>query len=1076
MITKEYSPTNSSLTTGSSIFHALDFFMIRTPLLPMEVYEKCFDLAEKKGIEQCKLEIKNLQELSSNPVIREAIAVASNSLHSSLDNIYLDTNSKKKRQTINSFSRYLNRMTTRPTPYGLFSGVSHGRFNNLGNISLEGINEFKKRARTDMEWLLKLIEAVEKTENIMNNVYVTTNTSIYKNGNRLKIPYHTGYGQQLTPKNSFIINYHSINSTPVVEQVLEIAKERLLFKDLIEKVNILYPDTDKIVIYKFVKQLLNEEFLISELRPPFMCTNPFNHVLNILLRIDKNSNLTTELVEIRECIEQYNKLPIGTSENLLKLINDKMKSIVQAKNPLQVDLALAIKEKNNTLTYEIKENVEKAAELLWRLSPPVMGFSHLHQYRNEFLERYGPYREIPILDLLDEDIGLGAPATYKYPTSPYSYNEPVSDFQKNRERFLSKWIMEAVNKGEMEVEIDPSKLKDIEDSEVDDDKSPLSLELYFSILSRNRDALNKGDYKMILSPNPGSEGAGKTFGRFVDLFDTEVTEKMSSIHNMEQEIEKDAIFAEIVYLPPAGRNSNVALTENIRPFEIAIGTNSSKESNHTIPLSDIVVGATFDNFYLKSKALNKKIIPTNNHMLNYLTAPNVCRFLSEIGLEGRKRWMSFDWGNLRESPVLPRIRSGNIILSPAEWKINQDTFNNLDINETHRWNELINIWRDKWKVSKYVFLTVGDNRLLLDLDNPLHLEIIRQDYKKLNSHQSLRLIEADDDIFENWVTSEQGTYLVECVFPLVKKQNKDLSNVINAPKKNINQTIIDNERLKFPGSEWLYVKVYGMGQRQEEFISKSLKEFVHSAQKEGWLDSWFFIRYADPKHHLRIRFKGDPYLIQTKGLIALFNWSQQLRKEGMLSNLSIDTYDPEIERYGGDELILEAENLFCADSTLISNLIELKRWKKIDLDEDVLGVINVISIFESLGFTFEQTLEWLNDSLDYKKYLVEFREKRNILLKVGNSYEEWKSLRAEPSGLTIYNLLLKRSYNLEKYSREIEVVKSKGKLANDYDDIVGSVIHMSLNRLIGVNREKEKKIMTLARHTLHNLRYLRRKQ
>ncbi|MFL0491795.1 lantibiotic dehydratase [Bacillus sp. 179-I 2A5 NHS] len=1074
MITKEDDLKNTSLTTESSIFCALDFFMIRTPLLPIEVYKECFDLVGKQDIEQYEMGIENLQELSSNPVIRETIAVASNALHSSLDNINLSTNNKKKRQTIDSFSRYLNRMTTRPTPYGIFSGVSHGKFHNLGNISLEGVNQFKKRARADMEWLLKLVEVLEKSEEIMDDLYITTNTSAYKNGNRLKIPYHTGYGQQLTQENAFVINYHSISYTPVVKQVLEIAKERLVFKDLIKEVSNLYPDTSKAIIYKFVKQLLNEEFLISELRPPFMCTNPFNHVLNILLRVDKNSNFTTELVEIKEYIEQYNALSIGTGENLLKLINHKMNSIVQVKNPLQVDLV--IKEKNNTLTYEIKENVEKAAELLWKLSPPVIGFSHLSQYRNEFLEKYGPYREVHILDLLDEDIGLGAPATYKYPKSPYSYNEPISDFQKNREKFLNKWIMEAVNKGEMEIEIDHNRLKDIEDNEVDDEKAPLSMELYFSILSRSKDALNKGDYKMILSPNPGSEGAGKTFGRFIDLFDTEVTEKMNSIHNLEQEIEEDAIFAEIVYLPPAGRNSNVALTENIRPYEIVIGTNSSKGANHTIPLSDIVVGATFDSFYLKSKSLNKKIIPTNNHMLNYLTAPNVCRFLAEIGLEGRKRWMSFDWGNLGDLPVLPRIKSGNIIISPAEWKINQDTFDKQDINETHKWNNLINIWRDKWKVSKYVFLTVGDNRLLLDLDNPLHLEIIRKDYTKLTSGQSLRLIEVDDDILDSWVTSEQGTYLVECVFPLVKKHNERLSNVIDAPREDINKTIIGDERLKFPGSEWLYVKLYGMGQRQEEFISKSLKEFVHSAQKEGWLDSWFFIRYADPKHHLRIRFKGDPHLIQTKGLIAFYKWSQQLREEGMLSNLTIDTYDPEIERYGGDKLILEAENLFFADSSLISNLIELKRWKKIDLDEEVLGVINVISIFEGLGFTFEKTLNWLNDSLNYKEYLVEFREKRSILLKVANSHEEWKSLREEPNGLTIYNLFLKRNYYLEKYSREIEEEKSKGKLTNDYDDIVGSVIHMSLNRLIGVNREKEKKIMALARHTLHNLRYLRRKQ
>lgn len=58
---------------------------------------------------------------------------------------------------------------------------------------------------------------------------------------------------------------------------------------------------------------------------------------------------------------------------------------------------------------------------------------------------------------------------------------------------------------------------------------------------------------------------------------------------------------------------------------------------------------------------------------------------------------------------------------------------------------------------------------------------------------------------------------------------------------------------------------------------------------------------------------------------------------------------------------------------------------------------------------------------------------------------------------------------IQKYAQAIILAKNNHELTNHPDDILGSIIHMHLNRLLGVNREREIKCMALAKHTVANL-------
>lgn len=57
----------------------------------------------------------------------------------------------------------------------------------------------------------------------------------------------------------------------------------------------------------------------------------------------------------------------------------------------------------------------------------------------------------------------------------------------------------------------------------------------------------------------------------------------------------------------------------------------------------------------------------------------------------------------------------------------------------------------------------------------------------------------------------------------------------------------------------------------------------------------------------------------------------------MLNRFSIDSYEREIECYGGTELINFAETLFCFDSIVVEDILKLKRLKLLILASDRNG-------------------------------------------------------------------------------------------------------------------------------------------
>ncbi|MEN8908333.1 MAG: lantibiotic dehydratase [Clostridiales bacterium] len=1068
------------------LFTTLNFFMIRTPILPLEFFDIiCFN--DEKTDKFSNDLYGKIMQLSKNKAIREAIAVASLSLLKSIDKINFEKNPKKKEQTVINFVKYLIRMSTRATPFGLFSAVTTGSITEeKSNISLFSANSYKKNIRPDMEWLLSIIKKIEQDVNYVKQLNICTNSLVDYSGERAYLAYSTSYGKEnKNDKEQNNMENVSVRFTEAVEFAFDCAKNPINYNSLLNKLFIKYPEEAKKVIEDFVWQLFETEFFISELRPPLMIKSPFEYVLNKMSFIKGLEEEVYKLRDIKTLIKKYEDTTFGYGTDVYLHITNKMKDIYVKNKYLQVDFIA--KKSECKINKNIAKEIEKIAQCLWRLSPEFTSTPEFSSYRNDFIEKYGVYRDISLLELLDIDRGLGPPAGYRYPEGSKTLDANIPIALTNMERFIQSEIIKNKIEGNItEIELTDEIIEKIEPIKPDYSKAPISMELYFSIYSDSQINSESDNFELILSPNPGSYGAGKTFGRFFHYLDNESREKIKSINNIEKTYYEDTIFAELVFMPDSGRSANICILDNYRDYEIVLSTNSSKSSKQTLPLSDLLIGTNYNQFYIKSKSLGKRVIVTTGHMLNLNRAPNIYRFLREVSSDGLRNWFPLMKGSVDNLPFVPRIRYKKTILSPAMWNFSWESINEKDDkikNNIKMFIEKIKNWRNKWNVTRYVYLTEMDNRILLDLESNVHLKLLLSETSKLNSYSALSLVEAKID---KSISINKRKYFAEIVVPLIKNKKFVKNNTITQENNELgikNRILLnktskfsDSIRIKYPGSDWLFIKFYGNKNREEEFIAFRLKEICKEIVENNYVEKYFFMRYVDPEPHIRLRFNGNPQMLYATLLPKLYEYSISLKNEGLLSRLVLDTYEREVERYGGPEIIDFAEDIFYIDSEIVHELIYLKRNGELKFDFEKLIIISIIYYLEQFQLDFDSQLEFLDSIIDRKQYLDDFRKDRKTYIKISNSNNDWEGLKTFSEGNLIKEILSRRSKKVSRFIQKLNLLEFNERLFNSKRDILASIIHLHCNRIIGIDRIYERKIMTITRHCLYNLKFSKTKK
>jgi thiopeptide-type bacteriocin biosynthesis protein len=1041
-----------------SAFETEDYYMLRVPSKPLNYFNDLSREDEDKLLERFKKETS----------LREAISVSSPSLYETLlkkmDSILQNKDSKKNRQIISSLMRYALRSCSRPTPFGLFSGVATGKFSDEASLSIKISNTFKKWVRPDMEWLLGIVRILEQNDEVLPYLNVRKNMSLHKVGKRLNIKFMSLHGQSMGNTSKEI----SVSYTNVLNKILRLTANPILFKKLKGELLNEYSDVDHVVIHNYLKQLVDQELLYTELKPPMNGSDPLDYIDSVLKEVYKlrendglthNLELIGKVQQIKSTIDNCNKKNITNMERELHLLSLDMRRLFKCSTPLQVDSF--IRSEQNALPKNLKDEIADVAECLWKLNRDFKN-EKMEEYKNKFIETYGVFREIPLMDAISEEKGIGFPKNDDELNQDEKLNKMMYSLDASKQIILNNLVSNAIKQGETEIILTDEILQKIS-SDNFIGETPDGIDIYAEIINNVSDG-----YNIVLNPQAGAQGVGKSSGRFLyndDQLKSEFFKSHQKVRNQNRHLE----YVEITYIPPGGRVGNVM--QGFTPTEYELNMTGIRNGKvKQVDLNDLFLVATPDRLLIKSRTLNKEIRIIASNMYNYNNSPKLCRFLLELTMSQYANWGLFNWGLLQYNQYLPRVRRNNVILYPQSWRF-QDLI--LKTDTEYRGLTLedgIKKWLVKWNIPRYVYLTFSDLRLLIDLTNPLHLKELVNEAQK--NHQ-FELQEFIGEFEDRIVESDEGRHVMEVVIPVIRREST-LSSYPNLNIKDSHPRTV--KRIIYPGEECLHVKLYGSLGEQEEFICQEMLEFTENLRQLGEIDKWFFIRYLDPDPHIRLRLFGDPYKLNESVIAKVNKFARENIQSGYLKTFTFSPYERELERYGGSGLIEQVEDIFWTDSVVASNLLKfIDQQKQSVFNEKVVAAISIVEMLDSFGLTTEDIHQDIFHESNPNKFMPSFRKNKEGLIKFLNTDDNWSALRGSVGGDDLLSILEPRRTYLKLLANSLkESIHNELIIPQQINILIDSLIHMHCNRLLGPSR-LESEVRALIKLTTKSLIHIKNK-
>jgi thiopeptide-type bacteriocin biosynthesis protein len=1036
---------------GGGLYEPLEWMLVRAPLLPVEAYLGLHQSLQRAAGQQAGAGIAGvLGSFPAGPRIATALAVGSPSLFDALERSGLG--GKDGERCAAKLLRYLIRMSTRPTPYGLFAGVGMARWGPETTLRI-GPGHPRTRTRPDMAWLLGLVFELDSRPDVRAQLSYLANPRAFIRVGRvfLPAPAPAAGGGGMGPT-------VSVRATRVVTRALDLARNPIPHERLVAELAAM-PGATRGKAETLIQELWRQTLLLTDLRPPLTGTPPAEYVAGRLEKIAAAAQARDRLAGALTAMAAWDDRPWdGAAAGYRALIRLSGADDKPAAAPPQVDMALPLA--GDQVCRAVAGEAARAAEMLLRLSPLPAGLPHLAAYRGAFAARYGHDREVPLLEMLDPDFGLG-------PLSAHSHGGPaVMDPRKaaQRSQALQHLALAALRERCLVAELDEDALSRLETCSPSPLSVPASLDLSLFVVARSAADLDAGRFQVVIGPNLGATAAGRNLGRFADLLGEPARAGLDDIAHAESARYPDRLHAELVYLPGHSRSANVAVRPHPRQYEIALGTTPGVSPDRVIPPDELLVGIRDDRFYVRWPARDAEIVGCAGHMLSNMAAPDVCRFLDELRHDGLAQLSGFDWGSAASFPVLPRVQAGRVVLSLARWRLDARAGQQLTPDSPGGFAARLAAWREQWDVPRHVYLRFADNRLLLDLEDQAQASELRTELRTLKDGGQILLEEALPGPGDAWLPGPDGRYVTEIVVPLVLRPPQAMSPAA-VPRQVSSLSLHD--RVRAPGSDWLFAKLYCPQSMQDDLLAGPVPELCEQALASGTAADWFFIRYADPDPHLRLRFRGDPEQLIGKLAPELCARADALISEGMCTRLCLDTYVRELERYGGPAGTSVAEALFGADSRFTVEALRLHRSGLLGIDMTALAVLSIDSLLAGLGAGPAQRLAWYRARIPSKSTSgQEYRQRQAALRAL---LGDPGHLLRQPGGDALARALAAREHELSQPARQLSDLIGTGQIPQPASELYRSYVHLHCNRLLGPGGPAEDQIIGLLQRARYSL-------
>jgi thiopeptide-type bacteriocin biosynthesis protein len=797
----------------------------------------------------------------------------------------------------------------------------------------------------------------------------------------------------------------------------------------------------------FVEELIEGQFLLPRLSPPITGRDPLETLLEDLSGIDRKCEAYLRLESVREQIEVIDSAGLGNEPGSYQKVIEALETLPAQVDPtriFQVDLARS--SPDAVLGEAVVEESQRGVEILHTLFGPS-DVDALSPFQRAFYERY-ERREVALLEALDDERGVGFPASEKpfhadleLPTVPWGPTQS----------WIAQRLYETVSEGKEEMEIQE---RDLEPFLQEGELTPLAeaLGMTFSLATPSEEACAEGDFRLHLRGMYGPTGSN-LLGRFCHL-DPEIESLAREHIATEEALHPEAVFCEVVHLPQ-DRTGNILFRPVFRDFELPILARSGVRKDRQIDLADLTLQVERGRIRLRSRALGREVIPrlTTAHGFSSSGNLNLYRLLCHLQEQGVIHGLGWRWGPLDRLPFLPRVVSGRLVLSLARWNIRTEEILEFTAGTQNEQFEAVQRFRAKRSLPRYVVLSDHDNRLVLDLDHALCVETFCSLVKSRPEAKLQELFPSPEDLC---VGGPEGSFVHEMVLPLVRRSKKEAGLESSVEKRQPTSPVENSPRRFSPGSDWAYIKLYAGFAQIDSILIDAVLPFVRETLELQRGERWFFIRYADPESHLRIRFQSDSHRLQTHLLPAFYAHIEEAVAEGQIWRVQLDTYEREVERYGGPVGIPLSEQLFCADSEAVAALVAGLSREKESEDRWYLTLLGMDRLLDDLGYDLAGKMRCVATiRQDFaREFGVETGPGHHQL---GKDYRKKRSrIETLLSGNATRNPTLDQSRpHFDRRSRQlnpvVEALRSaerEGELTNSMDDLAASFLHMHANRFV----------------------------
>jgi len=1032
-------------------------FVLRTPLLSRDELERWSAglatpaASDDAGAIAAALEADRavlrarLAELVARPEVREAIFVASPVLEASIDAWLAGPTSEAGQKTERSLVRYVSRMAARPTPFGLFAGNTVGALGEATRLELAARSGYRRYSRIDGDYLSKLTDALLADRAIRERLPFRPNSSLCKVAGRLR------YAMRREGE-SRSYSLVSLEPSDYLVATLDRARRGALPGALASALCEADAEVTREEADAFIDELIDSQVLVSDLAP--LVTGP-EAVDDIIAQLDAIAGAEAASDAARDAAAALRAIR-GSLGELDRRVGNPPAAYRGAAEPLaalparpelhrlfQVNLVpvAACAE----LGPDVLDEIARAIGVLGRLAR-ARGIDELSRFRDAFAERYET-RELPLTEVLDEESGIGFAASQ----APGAAASPLLDGLAfpaaaadeavgwgARIGWLARRIAAAAAAGDRELVLGDADLTAME-AAAEPIPPPDAFQAMFTLA---RDA--GGELRVGLGSLGGPPGA-TLLGRFCHS-DPALHEMVTANLAAEHALRPDAVFAEVVHLAD-GRLANISARPVLREREIVYLGRSGAPADHQLALTDLLVSVRDGRVVLRSRSLGREVVPRLTNAHNFVSgALGTYRFLASLQSQD-VRPLGLSIGPLAQLPYVPRIRIGRVVLREASWTLRKAELDPVTGATGAARIQALRRLRAAARLPRWVCVEDGDNVLPVDLDNALSVDSFAQLLKQRTGVTLTELWPPPDELV---VHGPDGGYASEFVVPFARvarpaaAARSSAGSPATPPAGEVRRSFP-------PGSEWFYAKLYTGQATADQILTETLAPIVAD------LPAWFFIRYGDPHWHVRFRARGAPAQLHAELMPRLSEATQAMLGDGRMWKLQLDTYEREVERYGGPIGIELAERLFCADSACAIDILGMldgdagndARWR--------LALRGIDQLLDDLGFDLATRLALMRRIRD--GFAREHRVETSIILArgLGDRYRTERIAlaalldRAHDADSELapgLERLAARSAASAPIIAELRAAEQRGRLTAPILELVPSYIHMHVNRLI----------------------------